>query len=122
MNRQEALEWAADYVVRYKFMEAHLAEMRPAEKLALVSELADSVVTPDEPRVITKYREPEPDCIAFIRKMSDKMAKNRTGVPARQKYQKAMSPCLDTIADDLVVTHTHQDPDENVGVGIVEDE
>lgn len=62
MNRQEALEWAADWIDRYKIFEG--ASLVPATRLELISTLADSVVVPDLP-VSSAFADPE--CTGFIR-------------------------------------------------------
>lgn len=67
MNRQEALEWAADYMDRYKIFEG--GSLNPATRLEMISTFADSVVTPEKPS--GSFADSE--CTGFIQACAAKM-------------------------------------------------
>lgn len=110
MNRHEALEWAADFIERTKVFEG--ASLLPAAKLDMISNLANSVVIPDVPKTITKYRDPDPECIAFIRMLVTRMKTQAARKFVSSRYERAIQEHLDALAGDLVTHPPHTDPDE----------
>lgn len=68
MNRQEALEWATDFMERAKIFDG--ASLTPAAKLSILSEFADSIVTPDPP---PRKQFLDESCAGFIQACTLKM-------------------------------------------------
>lgn len=72
MNRQEALEWATDYLDRAKVFDG--ASLTPVAKLEIISNFADTVVTPDPPKVKQFV---DQECANFIQACAAKMKTSR---------------------------------------------